>query len=533
MKNILNIITIFVFIVITSMVQINAQTSGTTPQEESTSGCKTNVVEPEFEFTYPPDEDPGDPDGDDDEEEEEEEEDNESKDERKVMFVHGYKGSTTSWTMANNYLANRAPGNNYISLNEQYTTENEPTLDNVATQIQGKYFANASSWSEETKRKSFFIAHSMGGMALRYMQKKYSPEERPYGGIITVGSGHNGVYAANMVTGNNTKKFDDFFVNACTSLAEPRIIEMIPSILFNILSITGIFKESTIEKSLCRDLALPAVEFIMGELIDENLTTHAATNYPQTLDVNHKLALYGVEENEGTFTATYRQRDNTFERTINVEGLLLPKFFGSVVFGPNIYPEWNADNSDAAGLSMWSETIYNMQVNREKANYKLHQYINGLYTIFKVKKQRELVESYGRGLRWMRDANFEYQELIGGIQNIQISNQCNCTYSDPISGVHLDFTYQTNDDCASLIGTIIDGKYIENSYPLVYIAAQKNESDGFVLANSAKAMPGQDRPIRMQGSGHFQMRNDSNLGIEFENIFKRSTYGEYWKIIKD
>lgn len=153
--------------------------------------------------------------------------------------------------------------------------------------------------------------------------------------------------------------------------------------------------------------------------------------------------------------------------------------------------------------------------------------------IFKVKKQRELVESYGRGLRWMRDANFEYQELIGGIQNIQISNQCNCTYSDPISGVHLDFTYQTNDDCASLIGTIIDGKYIENSYPLVYIAAQKNESDGFVLANSAKAMPGQDRPIRMQGSGHFQMRNDSNLGIEFENIFKRSTYGEYWKIIKD
>ncbi|MBK8549405.1 MAG: hypothetical protein IPL63_19320 [Saprospiraceae bacterium] len=89
-------------------------------------------------------------------------------------------------------------------------------------------------------------------------------------------------------------------------------------------------------------------------------------------------------------------------------------------------------------------------------------------------------------------------------------------------------------DCADLIGQPYGDGTIFSSvrHTTITIHSEKHLTDGFVMANSAKAMPGVDEPIKMQGSGHFQMRNDSKMGNEFGNMFSRDVYGNYWNLYK-
>ncbi|MFZ1704740.1 MAG: hypothetical protein WAT79_10375 [Saprospiraceae bacterium] len=142
-----------------------------------------------------------------------------------------------------------------------------------------------------------------------------------------------------------------------------------------------------------------------------------------------------------------------------------------------------------------------------------------------------LVQAFNRALPWFTYANYQYQELIGGIQNILIqSGDCKCLLIHPVTGDRYEDFIAYNGSCNELIGTQIDGYMIEEALEHFFISATKHESDGFVLSSSAKAMPGVDRPIKMQGSGHFQMRNDSNLETEFDNMFRKSTYGKYFKL---
>ncbi|MBK6365004.1 MAG: hypothetical protein IPF52_16545 [Saprospiraceae bacterium] len=59
--------------------------------------------------------------------------------------------------------------------------------------------------------------------------------------------------------------------------------------------------------------------------------------------MKHRLALYGIEEADGTFTVTHRINrpfGQPLVVTATVDGILLPKFIGSVVAPPNDFPLW-------------------------------------------------------------------------------------------------------------------------------------------------------------------------------------------------
>lgn len=530
MKNIIKTTAIFIFLMLIFNIKSFAQPVLDNPQGETTVDCKTQIIDPEIEYTYPPD-DPGDGGG--DEDDDDRDDDYEYKEKRRVMFVHGYKGNDASWSKAQTYLDN-IHKEDVLIFNETYQTSGMTSLDEIATQIKSKNLNNIPSTNPKENYRNFFIAHSMGGMALRFMQNKYSPGTRPYGGIITVGSAHQGIYAAETKKFRE-KKYKDFLIESCAVNVEPKIIEKLPVIANKLNSIFGIISLSYLSESVCKGTVNYANEFLMDEDIDPALTiTALQATYPQTLEVENKLALYGVEEDEGEFIVSQKVKSSygtEHQLTVTVDGLVLPKFLGSVVNPPSKYENWgDAGESDYEGLSFWSESILSYTANRDySAQYALN-FWNQFLRPNETEKHVLLRNAYDRALRWMRDANFQYNELIGGYQNITVSsNYCRCKM-ESIPNHYFSQNYLYSGNCDDLVGTYIGGYLVSESYRLAAISVEKFDTDGFVVANSAKAMPGADRSIKMQGSGHFQMRNDINLRKEFDRMFKLSVYGEYYKL---
>ncbi|MBP6694843.1 MAG: hypothetical protein KA161_06925 [Saprospiraceae bacterium] len=554
MKNILKFKIVILLLLLHNVLILNAQSQQIDNPVEHGSDCKNDPVAPDFEYTYIPDTIIGDPDQDDDGDpdpdgdndgdgdqdtgngggKDPDQRDEESRFKRKVMFVHGYKGGVSSWMNAQTFLENQ-PDKNYETKNLKYETGDHTNLDQVATTIKSTNLTGLDNWTKEEKLKNFFIAHSMGGMALRFMQNKYNGSDKDYGGIITVGSGHKGIYAAETKV-YKKPKFDAFFNQTCVALLHPEIIKLFPSVIYSIASIGGLLSNEFVEKKICNDVALPITDLLLSEKIDENLSI-TGNDMPEELDVKHRLALYGIEEADGTFTVTHRINrpfGQPLVVTATVDGILLPKFIGSVVAPPNDFPIWGADLSDAEGISTWSELLVNFELERNKAK---HIFENPGIDLLGTKKHKNLhlMLAYENTIRYMRDASFQYEELIGGIQKVEVATyeNCSCQVDYPWEGL-IEEIIEYSGDCADLIGQPYGDGTIFSSvrHTTITIHSEKHLTDGFVMANSAKAMPGVDEPIKMQGSGHFQMRNDSEMGKAFDNIFKDNSYGTFWNLFK-
>lgn len=541
MKNlfILNIMILFLSMIVVN--NIEAQVQSSEPNQSHGTDCKTDEVGTVVDILpAPPFIDPdGDPDGEPDEEEENPEE--ETSYTRTVFFVHGYQGNDASWSKPFNFLTN-IPNRQYSPLNQGYQTSSINTLDEIAAQIVSTYELDEYNDSEKKdKEKNFFIAHSMGGMALRFMQNKYNGKEKPYGGIITFGTGHKGVYAAETKI-HNHKKYKDFLTEACTVHLEPEVKKLLPTFVHGLNSITNILPLNELTTTVCQGAEIVASEFVLDEVIDKNLTITALTSgpnaYPTEFDVKHKLALYGVEEDEMEVTV-----GNT---TKTVSDLIFPKFVGSYLNPASSYPLWGAGASDEAGLKFWNDAIVNYTNERDKLTDKIKFHLVPFFhlplpsvilsgvNMMNDHKEIQLRNSLDRALTWMRDANFQYLELIGGIQNVNItSDQCVCGVWESEFNSYYEFLHPNPGNCSDLEGQVIYGQDVTYAYPSIHLQARNYENDGFVLAESAAAMPGADRVIRMQGSGHFQMRNDMNTQVEFDNMFKNNVYDEYWKLYKE
>ncbi|MEZ4906771.1 MAG: hypothetical protein R2771_03795 [Saprospiraceae bacterium] len=66
-----------------------------------------------------------------------------------------------------------------------------------------------------------------------------------------------------------------------------------------------------------------------------------------------------------------------------------------------------------------------------------------------------------------------------------------------------------------------------------YITVKNKPADGFILAESAMNAPGMNYPPQfMDGSGHYQMRNDQNTQTAMEAIFDQGLDAKFFKTDK-
>ena len=140
----------------------------------------------------------------------------------------------------------------------------------------------------------------------------------------------------------------------------------------------------------------------------------------------------------------------------------------------------------------------------------------------------EISRLYQIGANWWRDADDSFKTIIGAreFNTTGTLYECTCIVTDPYTGWEWEDIYSVSNesDCNGGVDEdcFITGEIIQG-FPVEY------ESDGIVTAPSAMGFPGADvgPDNALIGSNHQQMRNDSNLEQELDELF-RGDHGDYF-----
>lgn len=129
-----------------------------------------------------------------------------------ITWVHGMNGSSASWVHASDYSETQY---NALPLRIDYN-DFQASMATVRAGVKGdfqtKWEALKDLTDDEGKSKSFAIAHSLGGLAIRGASESYPYMEGKVNGIVTVTSPHGGSPLAD-------------YIDTFEGPAEPELIE--------------------------------------------------------------------------------------------------------------------------------------------------------------------------------------------------------------------------------------------------------------------------------------------------------------------
>ncbi len=133
-------------------------------------------------------------------------------------------------------------------------------------------------------------------------------------------------------------------------------------------------------------------------------------------------------------------------------------------------------------------------------------------------KVLETIEGYERGIEWFMNSSDFWEELNGGLTFEAVkstSGTCICGSGPSPEPTPNSFSIP----CSQFeLGSIECDDFLI-FVPNIEIAEVRRESDMVVLAESASAFPGAVHTFRMEGSNHFNMRNDNNTKTLLLDVF--------------
>ncbi|MFT6336339.1 MAG: pimeloyl-ACP methyl ester carboxylesterase [Halioglobus sp.] len=420
---------------------------------------------------------------------------------RKVWWVHGYQGSE---------FALSRPGNDVGGVD----------INSVPVQPEGRfqvrsYFPNYNASqaslnlaSQNLKtdiidvvenqlntENNFIIGHSMGGLVSRTMGAVDNPAGLPlYNGLITFGTPHQGVVAANNLV-DNPEMVQDALTDMCQNLAKGPALAGLQNLKF--VGPTGLIfllggAVVDLGCSQAVDFGFPVFSSFNTVGVETELTTNAAASIPD-MPTDNNAVFWGEE--------------------LDDDESMTPRFLGALISPPNSHPLYGADASDQDGIDTVAsaEDFYDTEAEFwAEANTPWWSWIPP-YHYFGLNNElsiNEVADAYADGLAWFTRLNPTWQELIGHRETNIISN-CDC------------YNYGTEDWNECTYGT---GNTCFDTETII------NPSDGFILAESAMNGPGiHYEPEFMPGSNHMQMKNDENMRQAVNAIFIDGLGGTYFQ----
>jgi len=137
--------------------------------------------------------------------------------------------------------------------------------------------------------------------------------------------------------------------------------------------------------------------------------------------------------------------------------------------------------------------------------------------------------AWKKGVDWFPTLDPTWQDVIGAGEVRLEMQGCECIEEDQYGQI----TYFTTNDgtpCEDI--EMNNFPYIQCS-PRFIVTSTYQPNDGFILAESAANGPGNTYPVQfMDGSGHMQMKNDSNTADAMNKIFIQGLGSEYFKTNK-
>lgn len=439
-----------------------------------------------------------------------------SLDKRKIWFVHGLAGNQASWASGNAYtLQNWSP---FVSTK---------MVDYLDFQKGDLWQASAKLFSDmdpgnvndpqqiEAYKRDFIIAHSLGGLVARRLEQHYYADNvsiKPYGGIVTFGTPHLGSHLADFKV-NKHQSLQHFVNITCKSLLAGPVEEKVKKNLFTRWIDRMLFWTDVsdwVSKPVCdkvSTIGLTMLEKMMTEPIEASIVPGSAdlqamANIPSPQSALHTIAFWGEEFDNDDMAI---------------------RFLFSATKDVNSYPLMQADAMDDDALKDASEMVNIYLANYRKWRSRSKSIFGGRYNgkYYTQGDMIDLAHAWYDGVKWFGVLNPRWKSMIGttvSASNGTMECFCDCRYEDKnyaSSGFAFDILHSVDCGLPMACGIYemdknynVQCDYIENEVMQYY----ETTSDGVVTRESAVAFPNAKyQPIRMVGSGHMQMRNDSQL----------------------
>lgn len=419
---------------------------------------------------------------------------------RNVFWLHGYQGNETSFVKPGDDVEARFRVNSRRPDYNASQASLASSAENVEIDI------NDAINGQINTERNFIIAHSMGGLVARTLGDLENASGKPlYNGLITLGTPHQGAFAANTLV-NNQALINSALTKACNALAAGPLDEAINNTgvvgsLGVMFGFTGGILTTACDAGV--GIGFPLVDSFASTGVEEELTTDAAVNIPP-MPTDNKAVFFGVENDDNE--------------------TLTPRFMGSLLNAPGLSPLYGADELDAMGIAAVAGEL-DFYVERMNYWQGVHDFIcDGALFGLCWTSAEIIAESYRDGVRWFPTLNPVWKELIGATQTELIAEgDCDCYFEGNYGNDYQLICSAPCDemDCSNLCD------FIDGTFTLV---VTEYASDGFILAESAMNGPGINYDVQfMDGSNHMQMKNDSQLELAVESIFEFGLGGEYFK----
>lgn len=466
---------------------------------------------------------------------------------KEIYFIHGLGGNDGSWSRANGYTTQGWSPFVKTHLID-YANHQKGSLLEAAAAIYSKIDPGVTNDPELAKqlKNNYIIAHSLGGLVSRRLEHIYMNDPssiRPYGGIVTFGSPHLGAKLAykKVYQPDEIKRFIEL---TCKSLLGGPMAEYQKNItaklgpnsvlidrLLVIFDETDFLSEKVCE--ILKKIGFGVAEKLMSNPIEASIATGSQdlaliANTPAPDADIHSVAFYGEEFDNNDMAI---------------------RFLYSVTRDPNSYDLMQADAMDDDAIKDYNEHYnkyyekYKYWLNKAKKNplgYKEKFFSKKIYTQGDL---YDLAYKWKDGVDWLSNLNKRWKWIIGASEIIvdpDVLCYCDCNVDDIYSGYSFNVMSKvdcnigyTNEDCAANFPSSQDAscEYIEEGNPYIL---QSFNSDGLVVNQSAMALPNAKYPpVRMVGSSHFQMRNDSELEKALNLLYNTNILGTDYFNLKD
>jgi pimeloyl-ACP methyl ester carboxylesterase len=476
-----------------------------------------------------------------------------------LYWLHGLGGNATAWekaALATDHGATGFPGRKSLSRKPYYTLS-ASTLSTAAHELKGKAEFDVTGKPFEEIKDNYMIAHSQGGLVGRYLDHQFQETEsfipRPFYGLVTFGSPHQGAYIVNSlleVGPDGSTRAERMTDEACRALGPGKLLwdlikikQTLPKkAKFFLYNIPGGFPLDpvTISEYIAEEFCsiIPSVlNFTMSGILGQPLGPgHMVNDYPVGGPAIAEMAGFNTPTRKVAF---YGIKDPNHD-----SGELFWRTYHYLHVSPNAYPFFTA-NSEHEKLTL--ELVHAITAQyRERMEYFLAQsekyykaaqkYHNPIYVMAWL-DYYYASWLYKNGYDWLTNMDNTWRVIIGAQElTPSISYKCCCLVEpdpwnpgpDPWSvlnfGLYDCMTAQDLNDCAPFFAQYASC-YTEQT---ITLHTTYKQSDGIVLAESAMNFDGASHSERMEDTSHMQMRNNQELKLKLLKLYDMDDIEDGW-----
>ena len=410
---------------------------------------------------------------------------------RKVAWVHGFGGQHCSLQALNRHFeANYEIESVRLSYNTQKgISKSGSTIAKALNQ----YF-------DPDDKRSLGIGHSMGGLNLRYSE--ISTPDIPLGGVITIGTPHEGAALASMylnggmdafinkmagdlLAGPRADKFASAFIYQLDPILDLPLIKLLNKSEFSVMDLVNLFGEGK------------SFDFL-NYLLDSEETIRDLAPGSQGLEllnsINSERKAYAIWGNEDSpvhwrflsslISSSCNETigDKTDELLVNKIGLV-----------KNLYQAMETTNRVVCQVAYF----FSFGLSNKKS-------INTCL----------LANKYARGKNWIIDSEEHWLRLIGATYKTTAT----VTVSQFLCQQELEEARRSND--FDMVQKLLDNDDCWLVYKIEREVWLKQASDGLVTRQSASAFPGAEVVLEAKGANHFELLYHTSVKNALEEIVK-------------